>query len=225
MLARAEQDELDAGPRRSAPERLCIATREVKPVDALIRFVVGPDGAVVPDVKHKLPGRGVWVTATREAVQTAVARKAFGRSFKREVRVASDLAEITEGLLVRAALDALAIAHKSGRVAAGFAKAEAALVNDPVVALVHAADAAPDGVRKLAAVERRNARADGPAVVDMFTSVQLDLALGRSNVVHAAVLAGPASTGFLARCQNLERFRGKDRGVGRHGAPRGQGMP
>jgi len=219
MLTGADQEDLDAGPRRGPPDRLCIACRKVKPITEMIRFVVGPDGAVVPDVKQKLPGRGVWVTASRAAVQEAARSRAFARSFKRDVRPAPDLDGTTERLLERAALDALAIAHKAGRVAAGFAKTEAALMNERVVGLVHAADAGPEGVRKLDAIARRTAEATaglaagtgGPKVIDMFTSMQLDLALGRSNVIHAAVLAGPASTGFLARCQNLERFRGEDR--------------
>ena len=102
----------------------------MKPVDELIRFVVGPDG-VVPDLKRKLPGRGVWVTAdARDARRTPSTRNVFARGFKREVRVAPDLAEQTERLLVRAALDALAIAGKAGLVAAGFAKAEAAIARD-----------------------------------------------------------------------------------------------
>jgi len=211
MLARAGHDEIDAGPRRTSPERLCIATRAVKPTADMIRFVIGPDGAVVPDVKHKLPGRGVWVTANRAAVAAAVERKAFGRGFKREVRVAPDLVEATERLLSRSALDALAIAHKAGAVAAGFARAEAALRGENVVALIHAADASPEGARKLkvTAAQRRGDQ-DGPMVIEVFTSAQLDLALGRSNVVHAAVLASPASAGFLARCQSLERFRSED---------------
>jgi predicted RNA-binding protein YlxR (DUF448 family) len=211
MLARAADDDIDAGPRRASPERLCIVTRVVKPTTEMIRFVVGPDGAVVPDVKHKLPGRGVWVTATRGVVAAALARKTFGRSFKREVRVAADLVEITDDLLTRWALDALAIAHKAGAVAAGFSKAEAALSGDKAVALIHAADASPDGVRKLGGAVRRRSDRDGPMVIDMFTSAQLDLALGRPNVVHAAVLAGPASAGFVARCHRLERFRREDR--------------
>jgi predicted RNA-binding protein YlxR (DUF448 family) len=218
MLARAEHDDLDAGPRPAGPrgavpERLCVATRQVKPTSEMIRFVVGPDGAVVPDVKHKLPGRGVWVTARRGAVAEALARKAFARSFRRDVKAAPDLVATTEDLLVRAALDALAIAHKAGRVAVGFAKAEAALTSGAAIALIHAADASPDGVRKLAAAAcRQSGRPENrPAVIDMFTSPQLDLALGRSNVVHAAVLAGPASIGFLVRCRTLERFRGEDR--------------
>ena len=212
MLARAGHDDIDAGRRRTSPERLCIATRVVKPTGELIRFVIGPDGAVVPDVKHKLPGRGVWVTANRAAVATAIERKAFGRGFKREVRVAPDLVETTEHLLVRSALDALAIAHKAGAVAAGFTRVEAALSAEAVVALIHAADASPEGTRKLeAAARRRWGDRDGPAVIKMFTSAQLDLALGRANVVHAAVLAGPASARFLARCRSLARFRSEDR--------------
>jgi uncharacterized protein len=213
MLARAGHDDIDAGPRRSSPERLCIATREVKPTGELIRFVIGPDGTVVPDVKHKLPGRGVWVTANRTAVATAIERKAFGRGFKREVRVAPDLVETTEHLLVRSALDALAIAHKAGAVAAGFTRVEAALGAEAVVTLIHAAEASPEGTRKLeaAARSRWGGDRDGPMVIKMFTSAQLDLALGRANVVHAAVLAGPASARFLARCRSLARFRSEDR--------------
>src|SRR5216683_1183377 len=123
-------DGLDAGPRKSAPgtERFCAATGEVKPVDAMIRFVVGPDGAPVPDLKRRLPGRGIWITATRQALAAAIARKAFARGFRRDVRVAPDLVAATERLLEQAALDALAMSHKAGKVAVGFAKAETALV-------------------------------------------------------------------------------------------------
>jgi len=208
MLGRPDQ-EVDPGPRKSGPERLCIATRTVKPVGDMVRFVVGPDNAVVPDVRAKLPGRGVWVTASRKAVAAAVGRKAFGRSFRRDVVVPADLADVTERLLARSVLDGLAMAHKSGRVAAGFAKVEAALADQPVLALIHAADAGLDGVRKLNAALRRRfgPETDAPAVIDVFDSAQLDLALGRSNVVHAAVLAGPASAGFLQRWRVLERFR------------------
>jgi predicted RNA-binding protein YlxR (DUF448 family) len=210
MLADAET-EMDAGLRDSAvgTERLCIATRVVKPVGELIRFVVGPDGAVVADVKRKLPGRGVWVTARRETLATAIARKAFARGFKREVRVAADLLAVTEGLLERAVLDALSMVHKAGRVAIGFTKAQAALSRGEAAALIHAVEAAPDGVRKLAAAARRDLgdRRDPLPVVTAFTSMQLDLALGRSNVIHAALLAGPASGTFLARYCSLQGFR------------------
>src|SRR5215470_11344331 len=207
MLARVDDGEIDAGPRRIGTERLCVATRTVKPVAEMIRFVVSPEGAVVPDLKARLPGRGVWVTASRAAVAAAVSRKVFGRGFKRDVRVSPDLVDLTESLLERRVLDGLAMAHKAGRVPAGFAKVEAALAADPVVGVIHASDARPDGVRKLMAAVRQRFGEAGPAVIDTLTSAQLDLALGRSNVVHAALLAGPASAGFLVRWESLKRFR------------------
>ena len=210
MLAQLPDDTLDAGPRKTARDtaRLCAATGTVRPVDDMIRFVLSPDGAAVPDLKQRLPGRGVWITATREALKNAIARKAFARSFKRDVQTAPDLADRTERLLERAALDALAIAYKARRVVAGFAKVESALVQGTAVALLHASDAAPDGVRKLYSAMRRNSDGDGAlAVLNTFTSAQLDLALGRANVVHAALLAGPESKAFLTRSRRLERFR------------------
>jgi uncharacterized protein len=206
MTAPSQHSELDSGPRARGLERMCVVTREVRPVADLIRFVVGPNGEAVPDVKRKLPGRGVWVTATQDALTEAVKRKALARGFKREVRLAPDLVAQTEHLLERAALDALAMAGKAGLVAAGFGKTEAALAHDDVIGLVHAAEAAPDGVRKLDAAVRR--RQEAPiAVIGGLTSAQLDLALGRANVIHAALLAGPASDTFLARLRRLERFR------------------
>ena len=203
-----EETALDAGPRSSAAgvERFCAVTRTAKPVDEMIRFVVGPDG-VVPDLKRKLPGRGVWITATKAALSEAVARKVFAKSFKRDLKVASDLAVLTERLLVRAALDALAIAGKAGFVVPGFAKVEAALTRDNVVALLHGSEARPDGVKKLDGVLRQRPDAERIVMVTAFSSDELDLALGRSNVVHAALTAGSASNTFLARFHRLERFR------------------
>ena len=209
MLAQTHADALDAGPRRTPPgtERHCAASGTVKPVAEMIRFVVGPDGAAVPDLKRRLPGRGVWITATRQALETAVARKAFARSFKRDVRATADLVDMTERLIERAALDALAMAHKARQVAIGFAKTETALARATVLAVLHAADAAPDGVRKLKAALQQREDAAKIAVIGAFTSAQLDLALGRSNVIHAALLAGPESETFLARAARLDRFR------------------
>lgn len=200
--------ETDAGPhdRKAGPERLCIATRTVRPIAEMIRFVAGPDDTIVPDVKRKLPGRGVWVTATAEAVAKAVARNAFARSLRRPVRTPADLPATTERLLEQSALDALAIAHKAGLVRAGFAKVEAALADGRAVAVLHAADAAADGVRKLEARGRRAGERE-PVSITAFTSTQLGLALGRPNVIHAALLAGPACEAFLARYRCLAAFR------------------
>jgi predicted RNA-binding protein YlxR (DUF448 family) len=211
MLAIAQDGELDGGATSVAAstERTCALTREVKPISELVRFVVGPAGEAVPDVKRKLPGRGIWVTATSAAIADATERNVFARGFRREVHVPQDLAAQTERLLERAALDALAIAGKAGAIVSGFAKVEVTLGRDDVLALIHAADAADNGKRKLAATLQRNTggKPGEIAIIDTFTGAQLDLALSRPNVVHAAVLAGPGSETFLARVARLTRFR------------------
>ncbi len=217
MLAIADPADLDDGPRtnRSGTARMCAVTRQVSPVDDLIRFVVGPSGDVVPDLKRKLPGRGLWLSASHETVSEAVKRKVFGRGFKREVRVSPTLADETERLLVRGVIEALAMAAKAGQVVSGFTKAEDAIGQRDMVALLHASDGAADGIRKLDAkldaqtrqtVENTGKSHDVP-VIAALTSEELDLALGRSNVIHAAVLAGPAGKTFLSRSQILVRYR------------------
>ena len=128
MLAIADPD-LDNGPRtdRSATMRMCAVTRQVRPIDELIRFVVSPSGEVVPDLKRKLPGRGLWVSASRQAVAEAARRNHFRKGFKRDVRATATLAADTEALLVRSVVEALAMAAKAGQVVCGFSKVEGAL--------------------------------------------------------------------------------------------------
>ncbi len=212
MLARTGDTELDHGPQSRGAERFCIVARAVRPVEEMIRFVVAPSGEAVPDIKHNLPGRGVWVTATRNALDQAVKANAFARGFRRDVNIGADLTGHTERLLESAVLDALAMARKAGSIAMGFAQVETALKRDTVVALLHAAEAAPDGVKKLDSAVRHGQQAGMPRIIRILTAHQLDLALGRPNVVHAALLAGRASETFMARFRRLERFRG-----GKHG--------
>jgi predicted RNA-binding protein YlxR (DUF448 family) len=215
MLALADPD-LDNGPRtdRSATMRMCAVTRQVRPIDELIRFVVSPKGEVVADLKRKLPGRGLWVSASHQAVAEAVRRSQFSKGFKRDLRVAQTLAADTESLLVRSVIDALAMAAKAGQVVSGFSKVEGALEQGQIEALIHACDGASDGIRKLDAIARQNAEISDESrifpVVAVLTSEQLDLALGRSNVIHAALLAGPASKTFLSRSHVLVRYRMAD---------------
>jgi predicted RNA-binding protein YlxR (DUF448 family) len=215
MLALADPD-LDNGPRadKSATMRMCAVTRQVRPIDELIRFVVAPSGEVIPDLKRKLPGRGLWISASRQAVAEAVRRHHFARGFKRPVRVTPALAEDTEALLVRGAVEALAMVAKAGQVISGFSKVEEALSRRLAVAVIHASDGAPDGIRKLDVILRQNAGINDESnqipVVTALTSEQLDLALGRSNVIHAALLAGPASRTFLSRSHILVRYRMAD---------------
>jgi predicted RNA-binding protein YlxR (DUF448 family) len=213
MLAFADPADLDDGPRtKSGIARMCAVTRQVKPADELIRFVVAPSGEVIADLKRKLPGRGLWVSLSRASVDDAVRRGVFARGFKKPVAVSPTLAADTETLLARSAADALAMAGKAGQVVSGFAKTESTLGSGETVALIHAADGSDDGIRKLDAklAALTGETAEKPVnlpIIRAFTTDELDLALGRSNVVHAAVLAGPASKTFLARCQMLDRYR------------------
>ncbi|MDJ1158760.1 RNA-binding protein [Chelatococcus sp. SYSU_G07232] len=201
-------------PRRrdEGSERRCIVSRRTGSPDEMIRFVAGPDGAVVPDIRRKLPGRGVWVTASRAAVDEAVRRKAFGRGLKAAVTVSPTLAAEVEELLRRDAVQALALANKAGAVVTGFGKVEDAVASGAAVALVHAREAAEDGRRKLAQAVRRRGRAGGDQpsaelpVVGDFAEADLDLALGRAHVIHAALVAGPGSEGFLTRWRRLARY-------------------
>jgi hypothetical protein len=213
MLAIADPADLDHGPRtKSGTERMCAVTRQVAGIDDLIRFVLSPDGEPVPDLKRKLPGRGLWVSLSHAAVAEAARRNVFAKSFKREVRVAKTLADDVERMMVRGVAEALAMAAKAGQVVSGFSKVEGAIEARQATALIHATDGAADGIRKLnarlAAMTRENPAesADLP-VVSVLTTDELDLALGRANVVHAALLAGSAGKTFLARCQTLTRFR------------------
>jgi len=215
MLASADETHLDGGPRTTKPgtERMCALTRQVRPVDELIRFVLAPSGDVTPDLKRKLPGRGLWISASKSVLTDAVKRGTFAKGFKREVRVSPGFAEDTERLMVAGAVEALAITAKARQVVSGFAKVENALKRGEAKALIHASDGAADGIRKLDGLIGREAlrlsdgiQAEFP-VITALTSAELDLALTRANVIHAALLAGPAGKTFLSRCHALARFR------------------
>jgi uncharacterized protein len=210
MLAAGRPEDADD---RKALERLCVATRAVHPVGDLLRLVAAPDGTLTPDLKRKLPGRGVWVTASRAAFTEAARKNAFARGLKRPVTVPDGLADTIDRLLERAALDMLSLANKAGLVVPGFAKAEAFAAAGRAVALLQAREGAEDGARKLAAAARRAHLRDpaqdrpAPVSITIFESAHFDLALGRSNVIHAALGAGPATTGFLERVAALAFWR------------------
>ena len=195
---------------RHEPQRTCIVTREVRPAAELIRFVLGPGGEVYPDLRHKLPGRGVWVTARASAVDEAVRRRLFSRAFKAEAKAAPDLSARIERALRDDLRQALALANKAGAVITGFAKVEAAISEKPLAAIIHAAEAAEDGRRKLAGALRKrygDAISDLPVITDL-SNHELGLALGRSHVIHAALVAGAGSAGFLTRWHRYRAFRG-----------------
>ena len=190
-------------------ERTCIVTGTKDAPEAMLRFVLGPDGSVIPDIRRKLPGRGVWTRLSFETVDRAASKQAFSRAFRAKAAAPASLAETVDSLLERDALQSLSIANKAGLLVAGAFKVDAAIESGGVAALIQASDGAPDGAAKRAQVvtAKLGPEAKTVARVDLFTSRQLDLALGRANVIHAALKPGAASSAFLARAERLRRYR------------------
>jgi uncharacterized protein len=191
-------------------ERTCIVTRTSGTADELIRFVAAPDGNVVPDLKRQLPGRGCWVTATRARIDEAVKKNLFKRGLKEDVTASPDLGGLVDGLLIKSALGSLGLARKAGQIVTGSAKVEAAVRGKEAILILHASDAALDGVRKIDQARKAVAYGGGPDIPSLapFASLQMDLALGGTNVIHAAALAGSAGENLKKRIAALARYRG-----------------
>ena len=192
-------------PRRNEPtDRMCVVTREVRPTAELLRFVADPSGEIVLDLRHRLPGRGVWVSARADIIRQAVRKKLFARSLKAAVRSPDDLDERVEKQLRQALLGALSLARKGGGLVTGFDAVSAAIEGGKVAALIHASEAGADGVGKLQAALRRKG-ADVP-VLRRLSEPELSLALGRPHVIHAALLAGRAGRLALDLIDQLAWF-------------------
>jgi predicted RNA-binding protein YlxR (DUF448 family) len=186
---------------------MCAITRQVRPEAELIRFVAAPDGSVVPDIRSKLPGRGVWISLGRQAVAEATRKNAFARSLKRQVSPPGDLPDRVAARLKETALGRLGLARKAGAAIAGFAKVEAAIAREKLAAVIIASEAAEDGRRKVGqALRRRFGDAAGVAVIGQFAAAELGLAMGRGDVIHAAVLHGPAGRSFLEAALRFQRY-------------------
>jgi hypothetical protein len=166
------------------PNRRCIVTGKVLPVEQLIRFVVGPDGVVVPDIEARLPGRGLWLSAGRDMVNTAVAKNLFAKAFRRKVTVPVDLAERIAGLLTRRCLERIGLARRAGQAMTGYEKVRSELKAGRGAVLLAAADGAADGREKIRAL------APSLPLVAVLRSDELGAAFGRSHAVHAVLTAG-----------------------------------
>jgi uncharacterized protein len=195
------------GGSESIPVRTCIVERARKERPFLLRFVLSPQDGVVPDIKGNLPGRGVWVTAKKEAVAEAVKRRAFQRAFRKPVSAAEDLPHQVEELFKRSALERLSICNKAGLVVVGFAKVEEALNRREIAGLLHAASAAEGGTAKL---DRKFAALysgkDHIAPKNCFTSAEISLATGSSNVIHAGLKEGGAGSAFFEALDRLSGY-------------------
>lgn len=179
-------------------ERQCIVTRQVKPDAEMIRFVVGPEDRLVPDVAAKLPGRGMWLSANKLLLAEAIAKRSFNRAAKQPVTIPEGLVELIEKLLFQRVKDALSLARKAGQLISGHDKVMEALAKDEVVALLHAADASEDGVRKMKA-------GDVPSYRGFSREILCEIT-GRENAVHVAVLKGSAGAFFIAELRRFALF-------------------
>ena len=197
-------------------QRRCLASGRVMPKDQLLRFVVGPEGQVVPDLAERLPGRGLWLLARRDMMQAACKKNLFAKAAKRHVRLPSDLADQVDLLALRRCLDQLGLARRAGAVFVGFEKVKSALRADRVGLLLQASDAAADGRNKL----RSLAQAVGQDVpVEAFCDgAVLGAALGREAAVHVGIARGRFAAGLLRDLRRLAGLRGcgeQGNGVGR----------
>jgi hypothetical protein len=171
----------------------------------LVRFVAGPDGAVAPDVARKLPGRGLWVAARREAVETAARKGLFARAAKAPLKAPADLADQVERLLRSRLLAALGLARKAGDLTFGYERVLAALRAGQVAWMVEASDGSEEGRRKLLSAGRQAAKP--PRLLALFDSAELSLALGAPNVIHTAFLAGRGAERWTTDVERLAGFR------------------
>jgi predicted RNA-binding protein YlxR (DUF448 family) len=191
--------------RDDGPERRCIVTGETGPKRGLIRFVVSPDGEIAPYILEKLPGRGIWVSAERDAIETAVAKKLFARAAKAPVRVPADLADRVEAALARRLTDLIALKRKAGEAVAGFEKVKDWLAAGNVAVLLQATDGSERGKSKLWTPT-------GARYFSVLTARELGLAFGRQSVIHGALAAGGLAPRVVEEAAKLQGLRKADGG-------------
>ena len=206
-LTRGGQDK----DRSNGPERRCIATGEVRPKSELVRFVVGPDQTIVPDILGRLPGRGIWVSATIDAIELARKKKAFGRSAKMQVTVPEDLVEQVGALMLGRVSSLLALSRKAGDAIAGFEKVKGALSTEWAIVLIQASDGSARGKSKLRPPEEGH-------FIGCLTGSEIGLAFGRDHVIHAALTAGGLTSRIVeeaARLAGLRESKSAETSVGK----------
>ena len=190
---------------RDLPERRCIVTGDVQPKAGLVRFVISPEGQVFPDLAEKLPGRGIWVTADRDAIAKAVKKGLFSRAAKAQVTAADNLADMVEAGLARRVVDLISLARKAGRAVAGFEKVKGWLADGKAKVLLQASDGSERGKGKLWTPE-------GGRWFGCLTASELGLAFGRDSVIHGALGAGGLSDRVVEEAAKLSGLRKNDGG-------------
>jgi predicted RNA-binding protein YlxR (DUF448 family) len=193
--------------REDGPERRCIVTGDSGPAAGLVRFVIGPDQTVVPDIAERLPGRGIWVSADAEAIDTAVRKRLFVRAARQPVQVPDGLAALVDTLVARRVIESVSLARKSGEAVAGYEKVREWLMKGTAAALLQASDGS----------ERERSRLRPPegsgGTIACLTASELGLAFGRERVIHAALAAGGLATRVVEEAARLAGLRRRDGGA------------
>jgi predicted RNA-binding protein YlxR (DUF448 family) len=193
--------------REDGPDRKCIATGEVQPKHGLVRFVVGPDAQVFPDILGKLPGRGMYVAADRDAIELAVKKKLFTRAAKMQVTVQDDLLDEVEKQLARRVVDLISLQRKGGRAVAGYEKVKSWLQNEEAQVLIQATDGSERGKTKLSTPHYGQ-------YIGWLTADELGLAFGRQTVIHGALASGGLTLRVVEEAQRLKGVRVNEAGSG-----------
>ena len=188
---------------KDGPERRCTVTGESGDARGLIRFVVGPDAQIVPDIAGRLPGRGIWVSADRTAIDRAEGKKLFARAARQQVVIPEGLGDLVEGLVAKRVIELLSLARKSGQAIAGYEKCRDLAMKDDMMVLIQAYDGSERGKTKLRPP-------DGPdSYIGCLSAQELGLAFGREHVIHAALRAGGLSQAVVEEAARLQGLRTK----------------
>jgi predicted RNA-binding protein YlxR (DUF448 family) len=200
-MARRPRLPTDDGNGDGAYQRRCIVSGVVKSKDELLRFVIGPDGQVVPDIEGRLPGRGFWLSARRDVLEKACAKNLFAKAARKDVIVGAGLTDQVERLLTRRCLDLIGLARRAGQAVSGHDRAQEWVKGGRCGVLLAAADGAPGGRAKMRAV------ATGMPVVEVLSGAELGSATGRERAVHLVVAPGKLAAGLLREAARLAGFR------------------
>ena len=184
--------------------RRCIASGEAQPRAGLIRFVLSPDGIVTPDLTERLPGRGIWVSAQKNAMETAIQKKLFSRAAKTQATIPDGLLELIESLLLKRVIDLISLARRNGSAICGFEKTKGALISGKAAVLLQALDGSEPQKGKLRPPDGQNTH------ITCLKAAELGLAFGRDYVIHAALTGGGLTKSVKHDIARLAGIRGED---------------
>ncbi len=186
--------------RSQGPQRTCLVSGTSTAKSELIRFVLSPQGYVVPDIRNKLSGRGVYVTADKKLLERAMQKSLFSRGFGTNVSVPTELIATIESALVRRVIEYISLARKSGLAVAGFEKVKTWIKNYPVDVLLQASDGSLRGKSKLPAL-------NACFIVNVLSASELGIAFGRNNVVHAVLRTSTLASSVVKEATKLAGLR------------------